>query len=148
MPIEGDSLQGPQQQQQALKPSPLRQAAPGVPTPAPSPGPSASLQNPADAYKSNRAKDDYLWAVAARISQYKYAARDQREQGALIIRLVISRDGRLVDSSITKSSGLPSLDKGALEAARAASPYSPLPSALPGDAIAFILPLNFAFRQQ
>lgn len=140
--------QQPAPQQQALKPSPLRPPAPpGAQTAAPSPAPSVTFQNPAEAYKVNRAKDEYLWRVAQKISQYHYAAQNQREQGALVVRLVIARDGRLIDAGISRSSGVPALDKGAVETMRAASPYAPLPAEIGGAAVEFILPLNFAYRQ-
>ncbi|MCX7364953.1 MAG: TonB family protein [Alphaproteobacteria bacterium] len=146
-PQQPAQQQPQQQQQQALKPSPLRQTPPGAPTTGPSPAPSVTFQNPAEAYRVNRVKDEYLWRVAQKISQYHYAAQNQREQGALVVRLVIARDGRLVDAGISRSSGVPALDKGAVETMRAASPYSPLPAEIAGAAVEFILPLNFAYRQ-
>lgn len=148
-PPQQPAQQQPPPQQQALKPSPLRPTAPpGPQTAAPSPGPSVTFQNPADAYKSNRVKDEYLWRVAARISQYHVPAPNLLGQGALVVRLVIARDGRLLDSGIRQSSGVPAIDKGAIEAARAASPYAPLPWEIAGAAVEFILPLNFAHRQR
>ena len=59
-----------------------------------------------------------------------------------MVRIVIARDGRLLESGIAKSSGILPLDKGMLEALRAAAPYPPLPAELPGDHFVFTQPIT------
>lgn len=133
---------------QQVRPSPLHETHP------PSAGPQASaapppsgLQNPADNYRKLRAQEEYLWRISARISQYRYYSRDSSEHGTVVIRVVIARDGRLIEANVARSSGFVNLDKGVLEAARSAAPYFPLPPEIPGDAAAFTVPLTYAFRR-
>jgi TonB family protein len=129
----------PQQQPQALQHSPLLNA----PTPAPqAPGASvSSFVNPADAGSQTRAKDAYLWQVVRKFSQYLPDLRDKNEGGTVVLRFVIARDGRLVEATIAKSSGVVALDRGLLDSLRAASPYPPLPPEIPGSQVVFVQPI-------
>ncbi len=134
---------------QQLRPSPL--TTPQQPKRAPSApqgnAPSATFVNPADTYNQAQIVEQYLWRVAARISQYRYYSNRPNEQGTVVVRLVIARDGRLLDASIARSSGIINLDTGLLEAVRAAAPYAPFPEGIPGTQQAFILPLSSIYRQ-
>ena len=89
-----------------------------------------------------RAADEYVWAVIRKFSQYLPDLREKNEGGTVVVRAVIARDGRLLESSIAKSSGVLALDKGMLEALRAAAPYPPLPAEIPGDHIVFTQPIT------
>lgn len=131
--------QAPPQQQFA--PSPLGHPPSQQRAPAGSQA-SATLVNPADAAARSRAADDYVWAVIRKFSQYLPDLREKNEGGTVVVRAVIARDGRLLESSIARSSGVAALDKGMLEALRAAAPYPPLPAELPGDHIVFTQPIT------
>jgi TonB family protein len=107
---------------------------------------SPTLVNPAQSYGERKAREDYLWAVVRKISQYRYypkSARDNSEEGMVEARLTIARDGRLLDVSVAKSSGYPNLDSAMVDIIRQASPYPPLPSDIRGDRHVFTLPLNY-----
>ena len=125
---------------QPLRPSPLSRPAPSKPNDAPAAAPSVTFVNPADQYEQSRLVEQYLTVVANKIAQYQYRSNQANEHGTVVLRMVIGRDGRLVDVSISKSSGFVNLDRGLIEAARAAAPFAPLPSGLPGQQIPFILP--------
>ncbi|MBS0221745.1 MAG: TonB family protein [Proteobacteria bacterium] len=130
-----------------LRPSPL----PTTPPPrshgdSQATAPTTTFVNPADQYSQSRLVEQYLWSVASKISKYRYQSNQVNEQGTVVLRLVISRDGRLVDASVAKSSGFTSLDRGLIQAARAAAPYAPLPNGLPGSQIAFTLPFASIYR--
>jgi TonB family protein len=130
----------PQRSPQPLQHSPLSTA----PTPAPqaSANPSVStFINPAGEAARTRAKDAYLWQVVRKFSQYLPNLREKNEGGTVVLRFVIARDGRLVEASIAKSSGVVALDRGMLESLRAASPYPPLPPELPGNQVVFVQPI-------
>jgi protein TonB len=110
-------------------------------------GPSVStFVNPADHDRQLRAKDAYLWSVIRKFSQYLPDLREKNEGGTVLLRFVIARDGRLVEASIAKSSGVPALDRGLLESLRAASPYPPLPPEIPGAQVMFVQPIGAARR--
>jgi protein TonB len=126
-------------------PSPLnrtpsqRQAAAiarGAEQPSPSP-----FVNPADVYNRARASDNYLWEVVRKLRGYQYRANVTVEQGITVVRIVIARDGRLLDVEVVRSSGVPEMDRGVLAGIRGGSPYTPLPPDIQGPSTSFILPL-------
>ena len=57
--------------------------------------------------------------------------------------VTIARDGRLLDVTISRSSGYRTLDNAVLEVIRQAAPYAPLPNDVLGDRHTFVLPLNY-----
>jgi protein TonB len=122
------------------QPSPLGGGQPGSSSAAAPPG----FVNPAASQV--RAKEAYVWQVIRRFSQYLPDLREKNEGGTVVLRFVIARNGRLVDASIVRSSGVIALDRGLLEAVRAASPYPPLPNEIPGNQIEFTQPIQAARR--
>jgi periplasmic protein TonB len=144
-PPPAPRAQTPQQQ---LAPSPLHPPQPHAPTepqqaarPAPSP-----LTNPADQYGQRKAQEDYLWQVVRKIAQHRYypkSSRENSEEGLVVTLVTIARDGRLLDVTISRSSGFRTLDNAVLEVIRAAAPYAPLPNDVLGDRHTFVLPLNY-----
>lgn len=147
----------PQQQRlqtQAPRPSPLSQAPqqrPPTDRQAAVQPPSATFHNPADTYGQKRAQDDYLWQVMRRIAQFPYVPKNTstiREEGTVLTRVTIARDGHLLNVVMERSSGLASLDTGVMETIRKASPYPPLPADIPGDRHTFLLPVSFRYNEQ
>lgn len=116
-------------------------AAPAAPT----------FRNPADAYGSKHAQEQYLWAVMRRVAQFPYVPKNTntiREEGTVLTRVTIARDGRLLDVAMVRSSGLPSLDTGVMDTIRRASPYPPLPGDISGNSHTFLLPVSFKYNEQ
>jgi protein TonB len=101
----------------------------------------STFQNPAETATRNRALDAYFWQVVRKFSQYLPDLREKNEGGTVVIRLVIGRDGRLLDAGIARSSGVMALDRGMLEAVRAAAPYPPLPPEISGNSVVFTQPI-------
>ena len=89
--------------------------------------------------------DEYLWQVARRLSQFRYypQSRATIEEGVVVVRVTVARDGRLLNVSLAKSSGFPTLDNGIMGTIREASPYPPLPATIRGNQHSFILPITF-----
>jgi len=126
------------------RPSPLSTAPQRRPPSAPAPVDPPSQHrfvNPADAYSRARVSDNYLWQVARKLSGYRYQARTSANEGLTVVRVTIARDGRLLDVSVARSSGIPEFDQGVVAGVRAGSPYSPLPPEIAGDRATFTLPL-------
>jgi TonB family protein len=119
-------------QNSPLSSAPSRQPSTRAATP--------TFVNPADASQT-RVKEAYLWQVIRKFSQYLPDLRQKNEGGTVVLRFAIARDGRLVDASIVQSSGVIALDRGLLEALKAASPYPPLPQAIPGSQVVFTQPI-------
>ena len=139
----------PQLHRPEYAPSPLTTAPPlkppaGTPSQDPSPSP---FVNPADTYSRARVADNYLWQVVRKLQGYRYQARVNAREGLTVVRVVIARDGRLLNVNVTRSSGYPEFDRGVLEGVRAASPYAPLPPEIHGDSASFELPLVSINRQ-
>ncbi|TAJ26318.1 MAG: energy transducer TonB [Reyranella sp.] len=146
--------QPPPQQQQGLRPSPLGQAPQQPRTPAERQAAAQpqnpTFHNPADNYGSKRAAEDYLWQVMRRIAQFPYVPKNTstiREEGTVLTRVTIARDGRLVNVVLERSSGLASLDTGVIETIRKASPYAPLPADIEGASHTFLLPVSFRYNE-
>jgi protein TonB len=122
-------LDRPQQQREAA-------TTPGPNQPTPSP-----FVNPADEYNRARAQDNYLYQVVSRLRGYRYYAKVTATEGVTVVRIVIARDGRLLDAEVVGSSGQPEMDRGVLAGVRAGSPYAPLPDDIKGSSATFRLPL-------
>ncbi|MBS0527200.1 MAG: energy transducer TonB [Proteobacteria bacterium] len=135
----------PQQHPQQPQPSPLSQRSP--PTEQRQASVSA-FQNPADAYNHAREHDDYLVGIARRMSQYRFVPQSMKglnAQGVVVLSLVVARDGRLLNSSIARSSGNRTMDVAVLETAQKAAPYGPLPPAISGNSATFTLSVPYRF---
>src|SRR5262249_9230483 len=102
----------PASQPQRLAPSPLSQHQ--NPTQE-AKAPTTTFVNPADTYTHTKARDDYMWMVLGKVSQYLPRLYQANQGGVLALNFSVSRDGRLLDVSIAKSSGVPELDRGMLE---------------------------------
>jgi TonB family protein len=129
-------------------PSPLTAARPQAPPPVANPGQSTTspFVNPADTYNRALASDNYLWEIARRLAGYRYQANVAVTQGVTVVRVVIARDGRLLDVSVVRSSGYAELDRGVVAGIRKGAPYSPLPPEIRGASASFDLPLVSVFR--
>jgi len=139
----------PQLERPELRPSPLTTAPPhrppgGKPAEDASPSP---FVNPADTYNRARVADNYLWQVVSKLIGYRYEAHVSARQGLTVVRVVIARDGRLLDVQVARSSGYPEFDRGVVAGVRAGSPYTPLPPEIHGDSATFDLPLVSVNRQ-
>ena len=136
---------------QQLRPSPLGQqprSSQGSQAAAPS---SPTFRNPAENYGEKRAQEQYLWQVMRRIAQFPYVPKTTgviREEGTVLTRVTISRQGQLLNVVMEKSSGLPSLDAGVMDTIRRASPYPPLPAEIAGNSHTFQLPVSFRYNEQ
>jgi len=122
--------------------APPTAAAPPPPLAATDEEPSAPPDaTPADAFSRTRAADSYLWQVVRKLESYRFQASVAANRGVTVVRIVIARDGKLLEASIAKSSGVPEFDRGVLAGVRAGSPYAPLPADIKGASASFDLPL-------
>lgn len=135
---------------QELRPSPLSQLPQRQPNTEPQAAapPSSTFQNPATAASRNKAIENYLWQqVVRKMSQYLPNLQEKNEEGTVVVRFVIARDGRLLEAGILRSSGLPLLDKAMLDTVRAAAPYAPFPPEIADAQATFSLPLSSKYRR-
>jgi TonB family protein len=128
----------PELQPSPLTPAPTRRPPAAQSKEEPSPHP---FVNPADVYTRARVADNYLWQVARKLEGYRYEANVRVSRGVTVVRIVIARDGRLLNVSVVRSSGVPEFDRGVLAGVRSGSPYAPLPPDIKGENASFDLPL-------
>lgn len=92
----------------------------------------------------------YLQSVSNLIAAqqvYPQAAQRAGEEGNVVLRLSIDRQGGLAGLALHKSSGFPLLDKAAAEMARKAFPVPPPPAALAGDPLVLDAPVIFKLEE-
>ncbi|HYD07873.1 MAG TPA: TonB family protein [Reyranella sp.] len=139
----------PARQQQAqpapAQPPPARQPVQEAKREGPPPGQPARVA-PQDAYAQRRFEEDYFLQIVRKISRYRFhsTARQSPEQGLVVTRMTIARDGRLIDVALVRSSGFPNLDWAVVETIRQASPFAPLPAELGQNQRTFIVPVNYS----
>jgi protein TonB len=77
------------------------------------------------------------------VQQRAVYSRATSEEGQVVALVTVSRDGRLIDARVDRSSGYRNLDNSALEALRQSAPYPPLPSDIPGDRHTFTVLMDY-----
>src|SRR5262249_61809925 len=77
---------------------------------------------------------------------YPEEARAHGDKGVVDLAFTINRAGRLLSSAISHSSGSAALDQEALATARRAQPFPPPPAIVPGNRVAFTVPIRLNFN--
>lgn len=105
----------------ATNPPPIQAATEKTAEPAPpvavavtSPAPAAPAGNPGPVKVANLTSN----LLSSPPPTYPKSSRSKREEGTVVLRLVVGPDGRVVEISVSTSSGFPALDDAALTAVR------------------------------
>lgn len=111
-----------------------------------SPSPQSEMTDDAN---RRQAREDYLWQVIRKLSQQRFQSksREPSEQGVVVTRLTLARDGRLLDVALARSSGFPDLDRGVMETVRQASPFAPLPPDIAADRFTILVPISYVHER-
>lgn len=115
-------------------PQPAQQSAAPAPSPAP-PSPQISPQR----WQSQ------LFAHLDRFKRYPAQAAQRRERGVVYMQFTINAGGTITSWRMVRSSGSASLDEGAAQMMRSASPVPPPPASVPTPAT-LTVPIEFSFR--
>lgn len=83
-----------------------------------------------------------------RNKRYPREAQFARQQGVPYIRFVMNRDGRVLSSTLERSSGFRSLDAEAVALPRRAQPLPKPPDDVAGERIELVVPIEFFIRWQ
>ncbi|MFQ5853383.1 MAG: TonB family protein [Candidatus Binatia bacterium] len=75
--------------------------------------------------------------------KYPEQASQKREEGKVDVEFTILRDGRLENVRVLGSSGFPSLDREAIRAVRAASPFNPIPEGIALEQLSIRFTFNY-----
>jgi len=110
----------------------------------------APLQNfaPVPSIKTD-GKDSFEGRLLARLEQfrrYPEEARRRQQQGVVHVRFQMNRKGSVLDASVARSSGIPSLDREALATVRRAQPLPAIPDDRP-DMLTISVPIEFFLRR-
>lgn len=88
-------------------------------------------------YRSNLLKKTYQHVI------YPSSAIDRNQQGDVILKLTISRDGKIQQVDYNKRADFSSLNKAATRAVKNATPYPSAPKHLYGESFEVIMPIKF-----
>lgn len=94
-------------------------------------------------------RQDYLATLAAwleRHKQYPLQARARGEEGTVLLRFTIDRDGRLLSWRIDRGSGSASLDREVGTMLQRAEPLPPIPDAMAQAQLELTVPVRFRLR--
>jgi protein TonB len=90
--------------------------------------------------------EELLFAWMNRHKQYPMLAQRRGLQGRGSVRVRIDRDGRVLERSLTRSTGEAMLDQAALDMVRRASPFPPVPEEYAGASFEFVAPIEYRLR--
>jgi len=133
----------PQQPAQQPAPRPPENQA-AAPAPSPLTPPTDVIIGP-----SGPSQNDYFVQLARRLAENRYypqSARDRHQEGRVVVRVVIARNGQLIDARVERSSGVPAIDEAELDTVRRSSPFPPLPLHIAGQQATFLIPVNYKLR--
>jgi protein TonB len=86
-----------------------------------------------------------LWSRVEKLKRYPHVARMNRREGRVLLRAVISDEGRLTQVAIVESSGHADLDRDALETLERAGPV-PMPQPLGRSSVVIQIPISYTLR--
>lgn len=113
------------------------------PAPTPGAGGRGAGTDPALLAGLQRSFGSAVRAAIARQKRYPRRARQRGEEGVARLAITLDRGGRLLGSRIVSSSGSPSLDAAALDAARSVPRFPSPPADLSGERFSFVVPIAF-----
>ncbi len=92
-------------------------------------------------YRSNLLKKTYQHVI------YPGSAIDRDQQGDVILKLTISRQGEIRNVDYDKRADFNSLNKAAARAVKNAMPYPPAPKQLHGETFEVVMPIKFRLAE-
>lgn len=125
-------------------PMPLPSVVPAPAPPAPAPPPRAA----APVASNPEAMAGWRGALAAWLQSHKgypEMAREKGDQGRVLVRFTVERDGRVLNVELVQSSGSDILDNAAEILLRSAR-LPPFPAAMPQNQISVTLPIHYALE--
>jgi protein TonB len=112
------------------------------------PGPVSAV--PVDPALRENAVSRYLAAIRGLIDQrkeYPYQARRQEQEGTVLIRFTVTRQGTLAgEPALEKKSRYERLNAAAIEAVKKAAPYPPFPGEIGEDEMSFQVAVSFSLK--
>jgi protein TonB len=141
----------PQLQPAPPEPTPVQtEPTPSPPQPAPPPREETVVAEiaplPQPAANVLAGYEALLAAWLDRHKNYPLAAQRRRQEGEVLLRVRINREGRVLSFRAQDISDHPILDAAALSMVKRAEPFPPFPDDFPGSEFEFLLPVSFHLR--
>jgi protein TonB len=86
----------------------------------------------------------YNALIFGHLQRFKRYPGRRGAAGTTVVRFLLDRTGRVIESSVTKSSGNRTLDQEALNALQRASPFPPFPAVKPEAQDWYVAPIEFS----
>jgi protein TonB len=132
------------------EPAAAGDSAPQALPPAPEPPGSDSATAPGGENSREDPLARYIMMIRSLIDsrkEYPYQARRQEQEGTVLIRFTLSRQGYLIGEPVVeKKSRWRILDESALRAVQDAAPYPPFPGEAAEEQISFQVAVSFALQ--
>jgi protein TonB len=93
----------------------------------------------------------YIAVISAKLARYKRypnRARKQQQEGTVTLFFIVKRNGKVIESSISESSGYPLLDKAVLRMLKKASPLPPFPQDMEQSQLSIRIPIEFKLNDK
>ncbi len=87
-----------------------------------------------------------LFAWLSKFKEYPLVAQRRRLEGTGVLRVRISRDGRVISQELSRETRHPLLNEAAMRTVRRAAPFPPVPADYPGETFEFLAPVEFTLR--
>lgn len=97
---------------------------------------------------SNSAEISYLSEFLAELSRYKHyprSARLSRQQGKVVVELVLRKDGLISDAAVSEGSRYPALNRAALRSVQQMKRFKPFPETFDRSEWRLSVPFKYAF---
>ena len=101
-------------------------------------------QQQASASVVERSYGQQLAEYVQKFKQYPATAKARHAEGQAVVKFTVNREGKIVSSDISASSGFAELDQEALAMLNRAQPFPPFSDNMPEDLQTFTLPVIFA----
>jgi len=135
--------------EQKEKPKPIKDKPKPIAEKPPQPSADPAPRTTAPPEAAQAARANYMGLLSAhlqRFKQYPPAARAAGEQGVATLSFTVSRNGRVSDGRIVKSSGSAKLDAETLAMLRRAQPLPSFPPEMTQSALSFAAPIRFSLH--
>lgn len=98
----------------------------------------------ADSTRSRDPRAFWIEQIMARVEDKRAETHLKLSEPKTVkLMFTVARDGHVTSSVVAASSGVPGLDKVAMDMVRQAQPFPPMPSTLPQPELTFALPVRF-----